>query len=308
MENQLQDTLATMTFGIELEFVCISRQQAAQAIHTVVGGVITGFYGGTNVRAADGRLWRAVSDSSLQSPDGRSAEVVSPILTVDDIPMLQEIVRSLRRAGARANATCGIHVHLGVQSFTPKAICNLVKIVHKHEEHIAQALQIDPRRRHRYCKNINPAFLARVEARRPTTMRDLNTAWYGHFTPHPHRYDDSRYHGLNLNNAWTRNTIEFRLFNGTIHAGKVKTYIQLAMAIGAKAINARTASSKRRPWRAESAKYDVRTLLISLGLNGPEYKTARYHLLKHLRGNSAWKNGRPDAAANDDAPSRQAAA
>jgi len=155
MATQLQDTLATMTFGIELEFVCITRQQAARAIHAVVGGTLSGRRF-SDVEAEDGRLWRAVDDSSLQSPDGRSAEIVSPILTIDDIPMLQEIVRSLRRAGARANETCGIHVHLGVQSFTPKAICNPAKIVHKHDAHIPQALTIDPYPRQRHRKHINP--------------------------------------------------------------------------------------------------------------------------------------------------------
>ena len=37
-------------------------------------------------------------------------------------------------------------------------------------------------------------------------------------------------------------------------------------------------------------KYAVRVVLINLGLNGKEFASARFHLLKHLDGNSAWLN------------------
>ena len=104
-----------------------------------------------------------------------------------------------------------------------------------------------------------------------------------------------RYHSINLNNVWRTQTVEVRCFNGTTHAGEVKCHAILCLAIAALAKNAKCASTKnQRPYNEASAKYDMRVFLLRLGLIGEEFKNVRMHLLKHLPGNTAWKNGRPE--------------
>ncbi|HBP20477.1 MAG TPA: amidoligase, partial [Planctomycetes bacterium] len=56
----------------------------------------------------------------------RQAEVVSPILRYEDIETLQEVIRAVRRAGARVDTSCGIHVHVDAARFDAKALRNLV--------------------------------------------------------------------------------------------------------------------------------------------------------------------------------------
>ncbi len=85
-----------------------------------------------------------------------------------------------------------------------------------------------------------------------------------------------------------KGTVEFRLFNGTTHAGKIKAYIQLCMAISAQALNQRCAS--RTKTQTTNEKYTFRTWLLRLGLIGDEFKTAREHLLKALPGCIAWRD------------------
>lgn len=101
-------------------------------------------------------------------------------------------------------------------------------------------------------------------------------------------YDDSRYHCLNLHSVFQKGTVEFRLFNGTLHAGKIKAYIQFCLAIGAQALNQSCAS--RRKTQTSNEKYTFRTWLLRLGLNGEEFATARQHLLANLPGCIAWKD------------------
>lgn len=84
------------------------------------------------------------------------------------------------------------------------------------------------------------------------------------------------------------NNIEFRLFNGTLHAGKVKSYIQLCLAISHQALAQKRALPAKT--LSENEKYTFRTWLLRLGLIGEEFKTARMHLLKNLEGNIAWKD------------------
>lgn len=82
--------------------------------------------------------------------------MVSPILFYEDIPKLQELVRMLRKAGAFANKSCGIHIHIGAERFTAKTLRNLVNIMASKEDMIYRALQINSSRESRYCGKRTP--------------------------------------------------------------------------------------------------------------------------------------------------------
>ena len=288
-------TMKTLRFGIEIETVGVPRGQLARAIHAVVGGTVDGG-GGDMWRITDamGRVWQVVHDGSL-SGGWNSGEIVSPILGYDDLDQLQNIVRAVQRAGARADESTGIHVHVDGSRFDVKSVINLVKFVHKQErllEHVFAAHE----RRLDYCRPINQAFLRRIETQPPKTLQQLSNAWYGRRVT-PTRRHESRYHGLNLNSFFYRRTIEFRYFNGTLDDGEVLANVQLVLALAANALDTKTASSKRRDFDPETAKYDFRVVLLRLGFIGAEFKTARLHLTKRLAGSAAWKRGRRDKPA-----------
>jgi hypothetical protein len=285
--------MRTLNFGIEIETVGLSKERVARAIQTVVGGVARASGSGWEVQAPDGRIWRAVPDGSLNGFE--NAEIVSPILGYGDLEQLQSIVRAVRESGGRADSSCGIHIHVDGARFDGKTLANLAKIIHKQERLIETALGIQQHRLSRYCQPIDSGFIARLEATRPTELSSVNEAWYGRLERRPSRYDYTRYHGLNLNSFFYRKTIEFRYFEGTLHAGKVKAYVQFCLALAAKALKAKSSSSKRREFNAATAKYDFRVFLLGLGMIGDEFKTARLHLLDRLDGSAAWKHGRPAA-------------
>ena len=104
-------------------------------------------------------------------------------------------------------------------------------------------------------------------------------------------YDSSRYHLLNLHATFSTErparTIEFRAFNATLHAGEIKSYIQLCLAISAQALHSKSASSARP--ETDNPKYTFRCWLLRLGFIGEEFETARMHLTKRLPGNAAWR-------------------
>ena len=291
--------LQDLRFGVEIELVMISRQRAAKAVRSVVGGEAT--YLGLvdsldtwEVKDARGRAWRVVSDTSLSdAPAHLRAEVVTPILGYPDIPELQEILRRLRAAGGRASDRCGIHVHVDAAPFDVAAIGRLVRIVNKQERLIVDALAVNQERLLRYAKGNSQEFVANISARRVRSLRTLNRLWYGKPNHRPQRYDMSRYHGLNLHALWTHRTIEMRWFNGTTHAGALRADIVFALALAAKALNARAAGSSRREYDPNATKYCFRVFLLHLGLIGDEFKNVRLHLMAKLTGSAAWRHGRP---------------
>ena len=156
------------------------------------------------------------------------------------------------------------------------------------EDLIYKALQVSVARQHRWCKPVEQRFLDDLNNRKPKSMEEMERIWYGGNSRRGTHYDDSRYHCLNLHSVFQKGTVEFRLFNGTVHAGKIKAYIQLCLAIGAQALNQSCAS--RRKTVTENEKYTFRTWLLRLGLIGDEFKTARGHLLEHLDGCIAWRD------------------
>lgn len=295
--------LREIRFGIEIETVQRSRREVAYAIHSVVGGTVThaagpACYDPWEVTDLRGRVWKVMADASLVNvPRELQAEVVSPVLQYDDLDQLQEVVRAVRRAGATVDTTCGIHVHVDAAPFDGRRLANLAKQVYKQEPLILHALGVSAARQARYTRPVEDELIRRIEASRPTTTDELNRLWYGYHNTNPTHYDSTRYHGVNLHNVWFRGTVEFRYFESTLHAGKIKAYIQFCLAIAAKALAARAASSKKREFSPTSAKYDFRCWLLRLGLIGDEFKTARLHLMANMPGSAAWKNGRPEAAA-----------
>lgn len=296
--------MKTLHFGIEMEMTGITRAQAANLMGAFFGtGRGThkgGAYDTYTASDAKGRTWKAMSDSSIwaqRKVDGQiegatneyRTEVVSPILSYDDIPKLQELVRSLRKAGALVNSSCGIHIHVGAEKFTPKTLRNLVNLMASKEDMIYHALQIDPIREGRYCQKTDETFLRELNKKQPRTMAEFADIWYiqAPFGRDEH-YNNSRYHGLNLHATFTKGTVEFRLFNGTLHAGEIKAYIQFCLAVAHQALTQKKASARKT--ETDNKKYAFRCWMLRLGLIGDEFKTCRLHMLKHLAGNSAWRN------------------
>lgn len=98
---------------------------------------------------------------------------------------------------------------------------------------------------------------------------------------------ESRYTILNLHALFTKGTIEFRIFNASLHAGEVKAAIQFSAALVAFAKKSQRAVYRKV--ETDNEKFAMRTFLTRLGLNGDEFKSARLHLTKNLEGNAAWR-------------------
>ena len=318
------EEMKKQTIGVEVEMNNITREKAARVAARYFGThrrVAARYFGthryentaGRNGYStwsawdAQGREWKFQKDVSIAGPDSEKCEMVTPILTYSDIETLQELIRQLRHAGAKSDATrgCGVHIHIGAKGHTPQTLRNLANIMASHESLIADALNLDQGRMRRYCRTVDPRFLEQVNRRKPTTMTQLADIWYSSHDANcsrSHHYNDSRYHMLNYHATFTKGTVEFRLFQfdeptgerrGGLHAGQLKSYIQLCLALSQMAKTLKTASPK--PQQNENPKYAMRTWLLRLGFIGDEFKTAREILTKRLAGDTAFRHGREAA-------------
>ena len=198
---------------------------------------------------SDNRAWKFMSDASIncQKKQERqtvpasgkySVEMVSPVLMYyQDISTLQGLVRCLRKAGGFANPSCGIHIHLDGANHTPRSIRNFVNIIASKNDLLYKALQIEPARM-RYCKKMDAYLVEQLNQQKPTDFAQIESIWYAPYSGNPNQhYHTSRYHFLNLHSFFHgHNTVELRGFNGTLHAGKIRAYIVLALALNHQAL------------------------------------------------------------------------
>jgi hypothetical protein len=305
------EAMKQQTIGVEIEMYGIARSKAARVAASFFG---TSRYEDTarqnGYRAwsawdEQGREWKFQRDSSIRAArDEERCEMVTPILNYDDIEKLQELVRQLRHAGAKSDPShmCGVHIHIGASGHNAKTLRTLANLMASHESLLISALRLDRDRINSYCKTVDPNFLNRLNRRKPQTMQQLADIWYeengGNYGRREH-YNSSRYHMLNLHATFTKGTIEFRLFQfanagngkrGGLHAGEIKSYIQLCLALSAAAKIQKTASP-REP-QHENPRYAMRTWLLRMGFIGDEFATAREILTRNLDGDTSFRNGR----------------
>ena len=306
-------------FGVEVEMTGITREQAAQALAEYFGtthrylGVSYDTWGVTD---PEGKVWKLMRDSSI-SPEKKSGgvyvplnkysnegserqvEMVTPKLTYAELPKLQECVRRVRKAGAKVNKSCGIHVHVDAANHNRQSLKNLIGIMYSKEDILFKALQVDPARARVYCQKVREPMLRQartLSSDETTDLTQLKQVWYEGNVNSSEHYNWTRYYALNLHSVFFRGTVEWRCFNSTLHAGKVAAYVNLCLAMSAQAIAQR--STVMRKTHSDNELFTFRVWLVRLGLNGDEFKHTRDHLLANLSGDRAWRHDKDSYEVN----------
>jgi hypothetical protein len=296
--------LKNQLFGVEVEMTGITREKAARLVAEVLGTTPShpesNCYHTRTIADQAARKWKIMRDSSIEAirSDGTSepldeyrVEFVTPPLNYSDIELLQNIIRKLRENGAKAHSSCGIHIHVDGANHTAVSLRRLVNFMAARQDLIYEALQIGDRESN-WCHKLNKTLLDAMKKDKNLTKEKAEEIWYSRANDgycggidHQH-YNATRYHGVNLHSFFTKGTVEFRLFNSTLHAGKIKAYIQFCLAVSAWAITSQEKIVFRSMdgYTPEQKVTIMRNILTHrLGLYGDEFKTCRLHLMTPLK-------------------------
>ena len=186
-------------FGVEVEMTGITRRQAAEALAAYFGTSVHycgTYYDAWGVTDPEGKVWKLMSDSSIK-PEKKTAggyisasgmdsgeyrvEMVTPKLTYAELPKLQECVRRVRKAGAKANGSCGIHVHVDASNHNRQSLKNLIGIMYSKEDILFKALQVSESRAERCAKRYGNPCCGRP-GRCPRTRPLTSPNWNGYGT------------------------------------------------------------------------------------------------------------------------------
>lgn len=296
--------LKNQLFGVEVEMTGITREKAARLVAEVLGTTPShpesNCYHTRTIADQAARKWKIMRDSSItpirnddtiEPLDEYRIEFVTPPLNYSDIELLQNIIRKLRENGAKAHSSCGIHIHVDGANHTAVSLRRLVNFMTARQDLIYEALQIGARESN-WCHKLNKTLLDAMKKDKNLTKEKAEEIWYSRANDgycggidHQH-YNSTRYHGVNLHSFFTKGTVEFRLFNSTLHAGKIKAYIQFCLAVSAWAITSQEKIVFRsmEGYSPEQKVTIMRNILTHrLGLYGDEFKTCRLHLMTPLK-------------------------
>lgn len=296
--------LKNQLFGVEVEMTGITREKAARLVAEVLGTTPShpesNCYHTRTIADQAARKWKIMRDSSItpirnddtiELLDEYRVEFVTPPLNYSDIEFLQNIIRKLRENGAKAHSSCGIHIHVDGANHTAVSLRRLVNFMTARQDLIYEALQIGARESN-WCHKLNKTLLDAMKKDKNLTKEKAEEIWYSRANDgycggidHQH-YNSTRYHGVNLHSFFTKGTVEFRLFNSTLHAGKIKAYIQFCLAVSAWAITSQEKIVFRsmEGYSPEQKVTIMRNILTHrLGLYGDEFKTCRLHLMTPLK-------------------------
>ena len=296
--------LKNQLFGVEVEMTGITREKAARLVAGVLGTTPShpesNCYHTRTIADQAARKWKIMRDSSItpirnddtsEPLDEYRVEFVTPPLNYSDIELLQNIIRKLQENGAKAHSSCGIHIHVDGANHTAVSLRRLVNFMTARQDLIYEALQIGDRESS-WCHKLNKTLLDAMKKDKYLTKEKAEEVWYSRANDgycggidHQH-YNSTRYHGVNLHSFFTKGTVEFRLFNSTLHAGKIKAYIQFCLAVSAWAITSQEKIVFRSMdgYTPEQKVTIMRNILTHrLGLYGDEFKTCRLHLMTPLK-------------------------
>ena len=199
-------------FGCEIEMTGLTRQQAAEAVASLFGTTAvhsrsSRTYDPWEVTDNEGKTWRFVYDSSIhgshrtgrqQIPIGDGdykVEMNSPKLEYSEMGKLQEVVRTLRHAGAVVNGSCGMHVHVDASKHTPQSLKNALSIMYSKEDILFKALNVNESRVERWCQKVREPMLEKIrKLPSNTTMDRLRREWYEGSDGSYEHYNWTRYY------------------------------------------------------------------------------------------------------------------
>lgn len=224
----------TLTFGIEVETGMPSGTISPGAYHR--GSLVPNFPERGVWEGASTKTWTAQSDASINVSGRQGVEFVSPPLQgLDGLENLSMAVARIKAMGAKVNATCGVHVHVGFPSNDLAALRRLVHLVAHWEKAMFVTTGTKSREQNHYCQSIKTPSTRNANYRNSRAVRES--------------FGLDRYRTLNLCNLLSNRipTVEFRLFSGSTNPDKIVAWTMLCLSLVESALTGKRAKNFDMP-------------------------------------------------------------
>ena len=169
--------------------------------------------------------WREAYDGSIS---GNGREMISVPTNGD---LLRNRILALedwaRLYNVDVNRSCGLHIHFDATDTSWKDLRAIGLVMYKFEQYLFRMLP-KSRTNSNWCKKVNMGFKRLVECK---SEREFVELWYKEDGMNREKYNDTRYHGLNIHARFYLGTIEFRYHSGTLNYDKISNWIMICNSV-----------------------------------------------------------------------------
>jgi len=149
------------------------------------------------------------------------------------------------------NRSCGLHIHIDARDLFYKELVGIMLVAKSFEETIFSMMP-NSRQSSNWCRKfpIDKRSIRNIES-----DSEFIEIWYDACGSNPSfdKYNDARYHGLNLHARVYLGTIEFRYHSGTNNPTKIKNWITICQSIVEKGITlSKELGKKPEDWDANT--------------------------------------------------------
>jgi len=180
--------------------------------------------------------FRVTSDGSISDTgDDEGFEFISKPMRGDHLFFeIDNICSHLIDNSFWINRTCGLHIHIDARDLFYEELKGIA-LVARSFERVIFSMMPKSRNGTNWCKHMQ---MTKNEIKRIDSNEDFIEKYYESCGEYPSmdKYNDARYHGLNLHARVYLGTIEFRYHSGTNNPTKIKNWITICQSIVQKGI------------------------------------------------------------------------
>ena len=167
--------------------------------------------------------WEIKSDASLDNGIELSPENSNKLYyNSDSLMEIKEVLALCRVYRAKAQCTCGLHLHVDVSKYTDSQILSIIREWIHRQSHIAKRYNISKDRLENTCKLLPKKELHKLTEKELHKFRHNKRASFGGY-----EYLDDKYYSLNVSHLpkGEYETLEFRLFSASTNFREIKSVI-----------------------------------------------------------------------------------
>jgi len=169
------------------------------------------------------RGWEMDFDGSLENgAEYRPKNKNKLYYNEDCIDQIKEIIGLIKAHKGHIRPTCGSHVHIDMKNFKNQEIINIVKAFYQHQDKIYKDFKVIKSRENCNAKKLNKRMVNSLTPAKITAIKRGRSAFKEDM------FQDRDF-GLNLYSLSVHNSLEFRIFNGTIQVRNIKSNVKWAI-------------------------------------------------------------------------------
>ena len=169
--------------------------------------------------------WSEAYDGSIEN-NGR--EMISMPTNGDRLKnRILNLEKWARDFGVGVNRSCGLHTHFDATDMDWRDLQAIAIVTHKVEKYLFSMMP-PSRMGSSWCKSMGMDIKDVINC---TTPEEFVELWYDGYGANRRKYNDSRYHGLNLHAYFYLGTIEFRYHSGTLNYKKISNWVKICNSI-----------------------------------------------------------------------------